>query len=92
MRIIIFLCVILVILLILFSIFRRVFGKSTPLNIELFISMMFFGGVGFAFGHHFSSGWEIFGSIFGAAIGLRYKDKLFEWLELLYKDITEDQR
>jgi len=52
--------------------------------------MMFFGGIGFAFGHHFSAGWAVFGSIFGALVGIEYKDQLFRLLHMLYRDITED--
>jgi len=52
--------------------------------------MMFFGGIGFAFGHHYSDGWAIFGSIFGVLVGIEYKDHLFRLLHMLYRDITQD--
>jgi len=90
MRIILFLLLNVLVLFLLFSIARKIFSTSTPLNIKLFISMMFFGGIGFAFGHHFSDGWAIFGSIFGVLVGIEYKDHLFRLLHMLYRDITED--
>jgi hypothetical protein len=52
--------------------------------------MMFFGGVGYALGQHFSSGWAVFGAGFGVLIGIEYKDNLFKFLHLLYRDIVED--
>jgi len=90
MRIVIFIAISILILFILFSITRRVFRQSTPFNVKILISMMFFGGVGFAFGQHFSSGWAMFGATFGVLLGIEYKDKLFEFLHLLYSDITKN--
>ena len=52
--------------------------------------MMFFGGIGFALGHYFSFGWSVFGATFGVLVGIEYKDKLFDLLHLVYRDITED--
>ena len=90
MRIILFLFINIVILFLLFSIVRRIFSTTTPINIKLLISMMFFGGIGFAFGHHFGFGWAVFGSVFGVLVGIEYKDHLFRLLHILYRDITED--
>lgn len=90
MRILLFLLLNIAILFLLFSIVRKIFSTSTPINIKLLISMMFFGGIGFAFGHHFSVGWAVFGSIFGVLIGIEYKNHLFRLLHMLYRDIIED--
>jgi hypothetical protein len=90
MRIVIFLAANIILLLVIFGIVRSIFKQHTPMNIRLLISMMFFGGIGFAFGNYFTPGWAIFGSVFGILIGIEYKDKLFELLHLVYRDITED--
>jgi phosphoglycerol transferase MdoB-like AlkP superfamily enzyme len=75
-------------LLLFFTLLRRRFAQHTPISIKLLLSMLFFGGVGFAMGEYFSEGWAIFGAIFGALVGIEYKEKLFSLLHLLYKDIT----
>jgi hypothetical protein len=90
MRIMIIIAISILILFVLFSIARRLFSQATPINVKILISMMFFGGVGFAFGQHFSSGWAVFGAGFGVLIGIEYKDNLFKFLHLLYRDIVED--
>jgi len=90
MKLAIFLLINIIILFILFSVVRGFFKQRTPVNIQLLISVMFFAGVGFAFGSHFSSGWAIFGAVFGVLIGAEYKEKLFDVLHLIYRDITEN--
>ena len=92
MRIIIFLVINLTVLLVLFSMVRYIFKQRTPFNIQLLISMMFFGGIGFSLGSHFSSGWAVFGAVFGILVGAEYKEQLFDLLHLVYRDITENYK
>ena len=90
MRIVIFIAISILILFILFSIARRLFRQTTPINVKILISMMFFVGVGFALGQHFSSSWAVFGAGFGVLVGIEYKDTLFRFLHLIYRDIVEE--
>lgn len=75
-----------------FSIIKSIFKKRTSLSVQLLISMMFFGGIGFAVGdHYWGSGWATFGAVFGVLVGIELKEKLFQTIRMVYKDITEDK-
>ena len=52
--------------------------------------MMFFGGIGFAVGNHYwGSGWELYGAVFGLLVGIELKEKLFQVVHMVYRDILE---
>ncbi len=73
-----------------FSLLRSIFKKRTSLSVQLLISMMFFGGIGFAVGNHYwGSGWATFGAVFGLLVGIELKEKLFQVIHIVYKDIIE---
>ena len=75
-----------------FSALRSAFKKRTSLSVQLLISMMFFGGIGFAVGdHYWGSGWAIFGAVFGLLVGIELKEKLFQAVRMIYKDLAEDK-
>jgi len=52
--------------------------------------MMFFGGIGFAVGNHYGGfGWATFGAVFGLLLGIELKEKLFQVVHMVYRDILE---
>ena len=75
-----------------YSVIKSLFKKSNLLNIKLLISIMFFGGMGFAIGDYYlSSGWATFGAGFGVLVGIELKDKLFEAVEKVYQDLLDER-
>ncbi len=86
MRTLIFIMV----LLLFFTLLKSAFKKRTPFNVQLLISMMFFGGIGFAVGNHYwGLGWATFGAVFGLLLGIELKEKLFQVVHMVYRDILE---
>ena len=84
-----FLLFLIVMLLVLFLI-KTLFRKREPWDTKLYISIMLFAGLGFAIGDYYLGlGWALFGAIFGILIGIELKEKLFKLLEMLYRDIVE---
>ena len=81
--------ILVVVVLLFFSLLRSVFKKRTSLNVQLLISMMFFGAIGFTIGNHYSLGWATFGAVFGLLLGIELKEKLFQIVHMVYKDILE---
>ena len=81
----------LIIIFALLMIYRTFKGlPSLSFNIQTLISVMIFAGIGFAIGEHYCSlGWGIFGAILGGLVGIELKDKLYEAVEMVYKDIVE---
>lgn len=59
-------------------------------NLPSLISLLLFGAIGFAVGTHYSEGWAVFGAIFGGVVGIELKDKLYEVVGAVYRDITDD--
>ncbi len=73
-----------------FSVLGSLFKKRTSMNVQLLISMMFFGGIGYAVGdHYWGSGWATFGAVFGVLAGIELKEKFFQVIRIVYKDIIE---
>ena len=80
----------LVVMMLFFILLKELFRKREPWDIQLLISIMLFSGIGFAIGdHYFGLGWAIFGAIFGILIGIELKEKLFQLLYMVYRDIVE---
>ena len=83
--------ILVVVLLLFFTLLKSAFKKRAPLNTQLLISMMSFGGIGFAIGNHYGLGWATFGVVFGLLLGIELKEKLFQVVHMVYKDILEKQ-
>ena len=80
----------LVVMMLFFILLKGLFRKREPWDIQLLISIMLFAGIGFAIGDHYLGlGWAIFGAIFGILIGIELKEKLFQLLDMVYRDIVE---
>ena len=69
---------------------RMILDKLT-FSLSSLISSLLFAAIGFAIGSHYSERWAMFGAIFGGLIGIEYKDNLFKFLHLLYRDIVEER-
>ena len=63
--------------------------KRRAFNVKVLISMMFFAGVGFALGDYVGDGWGIFGLFFGLLVGIELKEKFYDTVKILYKDLME---
>ncbi|MEA1953079.1 MAG: hypothetical protein U9O24_01630 [Campylobacterota bacterium] len=73
-----------------FTFLKSVLKKQRTFNIQLLISMMLFGGIGYAVGDYYlDSGWAIFGAVFGVLVGVELKEKLYQVIGMIYRDFTE---
>lgn len=66
-------------------------GTASFINVRTIISMLFFGGIGYAVGAQVSGDWSMFGAIFGVFLGIELKKKPFDVTGEIYRDITDER-